>query len=369
MTTVEDGWIVASGWRHLGAATILCEHPRCKRARDDPSSLPPFPHAAALVTAAEVTQDVENDLVAALPLEVRGSAAAHARWLAQLRQLVSVSSLAGKAGSGEASPLGPDLAGVVCGYLDALAAETPVWVVAPAPLCAVAALSPRLTLGEALAVLVDAFHTRKCRNEWSARADLASRLSDVTLETVKGWELTDDRDVELAASPSPFPLRGATDDEVKAGPRLPSMVSLLQRPLGLFLRQPVRLEFDTRGRFGINKFMDRDVLLTAACTLAGIGLHECPSSTPYLNGLESPRIGLLHPSAPPTRIPVLPNALAAPTVSTAPMASAELRWTDRQDYVWRVVETALLRPLSIAPAAPLRCPSPMSPWRTAPWRR
>ena len=376
MTTVEDGWVVASGWSNLGMPILLCEHSRCKRARDCPGPRPLAPPPPQ--------RDVENDLVAALPLEARGSAPAYARWLAQLRLLVADCGLFGGRADA-ASPLDLVLADIVCGYFDALAAEAPlVSVVAPQPLFAVAALSPRLTLGEAWAVLVDAFHEYRCGDvsgrplglsyPASARADVASLLSDATFETVQGWELTDESDVEVKTDP-PTSMGWGSADETPSSQqqlppllpkRLPSMASLMQRPLGLFLRQPVRLEFNRDGRWSPNKFMSRDLSMTAACALAGVGVHECPPTLTYNDGEQSQHlIGILpRGAAAPTRLPVLPNAAVGVGIEVESAAAAEelqtvateLQWMSFRDYLERVAEREVARAVSGEPTASLRCP-------------
>ena len=379
MTTIVNGWVVATGQRLMGMPTILCDHSRCNRARYDPRLTASELHPATQMTAAAAARDVESDLVAALPLGARESAAVYSRWLSQLRHVVATSD----GGDVRASPLGLDLAAIVCGYVDALAAETTVLVVAPKPLCAVAALSARLTLGEAWAVMVDAFHEHRCRNASTANADITSPLADVTFETVAGWELSDGKEVELkmAGAPDKTKEDGATSAP-KTPKRLPSMAALLQRPLGLFLRQPVRLEFNVTARWTDNKFLSRDVLMTAACTLAGISVHEFPPTAPYpiyqvsggIAKLSSRFVGVLPGGATQTRLRVLPNAQTAEdaAIHTKDLSalhlftvSTPLRWIRHQDYVYRVHERIMARMLSSNRAAPLRCPLTDAPMTDA----
>lgn len=316
------------------------------------------------MTAAEAARDVESDLVAALPMEARESAAAYSRWMLRLRHVVAASGFSdGRDAS--ASPLGLSLAAIVCEYLDALAAGATVLVVAPKPLYAVAALPARLTLGEAWAVMVDAFHEHRCRDATTADADVTSPLADVTFETVQGWELSDGNEVEFDPPSkgwgAPIETKADTTIAPQAPKRLPSMSALLQRPLGLFLRQPVRLEFNASGRWAANKFISRDVLMAAACTLAGISAHECPPRARYVTGFSQshPRVvGVLPRGATMTRLPVLPTELpvddaamdvvatdatmdvvATDVVSVAQPAletvSTALQWSDLRDYVYQ----------------------------------
>ena len=321
------------------------------------------PHVAQLAawTAVEEVVDIESDIVAVLPLESRGSAPAYTHWWTRLRDDVARYSFPdGRAAT--ASPLALDLADIVCGYVDALGAGATVLVRAPFPLRGAAELPARLTLGEAWAVMVDAFHAHRCRSVRTANADLHCHLGGVTFETVEGWELTDDHDVEL--KPEPLWDVGFVAEAPAAPPppkRLPSMAALLQRPLGLFLRRPVCLEFNRNGRWSHNKFLSRDVLLAAACTLTGVSVHEYPPLAPYPSAanesLRARLVGVLPRGAVTARIPVLPNALpvddaavAAPAIQTV---SAALQWMRLNEYVYRVADLQAAR---TDPAAPSECP-------------
>ena len=400
------------------ASAVLCQHPRCERARGD-SSARPFARSASFVyAAAAATQDADNEFVAAVPFDARASLAAFAEWLAQLRRLVAdhtavtppvqqrvAVNAAGSCVSEKAvgsfviaenahescasgnvigpcvvsnecaaAPLGRDLADIVCSYVDPLSADAPpVWVVAPRPFLAVAALPPRLTLGQALAVFVDAYHDHRCRHTETAVAVRSSPLADVTLETVEDWEYA------MCAHARPRMER-------KPPPRA-TLAALAQRPLGLFSKQPVRLRFDSRGLWTPSKHVVRDVLTVAACALSGVSLHECPPRAAYIGargvqlvGVLPPRKGELPGST--TSVCVLESAASigfpgedikprgfhdtarvrAPTLSLGgawkdggsdspavyPLAT-DLIWTDLRDYAARVANRPSHCPLTDAP--------------------
>ena len=371
----------------MATPEIVCEHPGCRRDLGD-TGVYPFAgapaFAAAVATAAHKT---DNALVAGVPLAARASAAAYAQWLAQLRQLVADSSAsregaataaaaaaaasaplvaensdsnggaattAAAAAAAASGPLDWDMAGIVCEYLDALGdGAAPVWVVAPNPFCAVAALPARLTLGQALAVLVNAIHDRRtprCRHATAdvVRALLLLRLvlADATLEAVEGWELA----LDTAA---PW-----EEDEAKLPPQegralAPDLVALAQRPLGLFAQQPVRLLFDCRDHWNPDKYLVRDVFAVAACTLAGVSLHECPPRVARSRDEVSlDVVGVLPPDAPHTSPPTLAGRAAvraASGPSPVPAVATSLRLTGLMEYAARVAAFPPSCPLTGAP--------------------